>query len=105
AYMAHKVKLTVRGVIENMSWFTGDDAKRYELFGSGGGAELAAKLDVPLLGQIPLVPAIREGGDVGAPVVTARPDSEATAIFAEIARLLDEEYRPTLRYNEGLKLL
>ncbi len=105
AYMAHKVKLTVRGVIENMSWFTGDDGKRYELFGSGGGEDLAAKLDVPLLGRIPLVPAIREGGDVGTPVVTARPDSEATAIFSEIARLLDEEYKPTLRYNEGLKLL
>ena len=54
--MAAKVNLPVRGVIENMSWFTGDDGKRYELFGAGGGAELAAELDVPLLAQLPLVP-------------------------------------------------
>ena len=56
AAMAAKVNLQVRGVIENMSWFTGDDGKRYEIFGSGGGAELAAELDVPLLAQLPLVP-------------------------------------------------
>ena len=47
AYMAEKVRITVRGVIENMSWFTGDDGTRYELFGSGGGAELAEQLGVP----------------------------------------------------------
>ena len=63
AAMAAKVNLQVRGVIENMSWFTGDDGKRYEIFGSGGGAELAADLDVPLLAQLPLVPALRAGGD------------------------------------------
>ena len=51
AFMAQKVNLEVKGVIENMSWFTGDDGKRYELFGAGGGADLAARLDVPLLGQ------------------------------------------------------
>ena len=44
-----------------MSWFTGDDGKRYEIFGAGGGEELAERLEVPLLGQIPLVPALREG--------------------------------------------
>ena len=63
AAMAAKVNLPVKGVIENMSWFTGDDGKRYELFGSGGGAELADELGVPLLGQLPLIPALREGGD------------------------------------------
>ena len=51
----------VRGIIENMSWFTGDDGVRYEIFGAGGGAELAAELDVPLLAQLPLVPALRAG--------------------------------------------
>ena len=68
AAMAAKVNLTVRGVIENMSWFTGDDGVRYELFGAGGGAELAAELDVPLLAQLPLVPALRAGGDEGKPI-------------------------------------
>ena len=79
AYAARKLKLSVRGVIENMSWFTGDDGVRYELFGSGGGKELAGELGVPLLAQVPLVPALREGGDVGIPVVLADPDGEATA--------------------------
>jgi ATP-binding protein involved in chromosome partitioning len=67
-FMAGKVQLEVKGVIENMSWFTADDGTRYELFGEGGGAELAERLEVPLLGQVPLVPALREGGDVGRPV-------------------------------------
>ena len=54
AFAARRLKLSVRGVIENMSWFTGDDGTRYELFGSGGGATLAADLGVPLLGRVPL---------------------------------------------------
>ena len=63
AFMAEKVRLEVRGVIENMSWFTGDDGKEYEIFGSGGGQELADELGVPLLGKLPLTTALREGGD------------------------------------------
>jgi ATP-binding protein involved in chromosome partitioning len=85
AYMAAKVNLKVHGVIENMSWFTGDDGKRYELFGAGGGAALAEKLGVPLAGQVPLVPALREGGDEGYPVVAADPGGEAASAFNELA--------------------
>ena len=105
AFMAEKVNLTVRAVIENMSWFRGDDGKRYEIFGSGGGEALAEELGVPLLGQIPLVPELREGGDVGRPITVADPTSETATIFGEMARLLTEEYLPTRRYNEGLKLV
>jgi ATP-binding protein involved in chromosome partitioning len=105
AYMAEKVNLSVRAVIENMSWFRGDDGKRYDIFGSGGGEALAKELDVPLLGQIPLLQALREGGDVGRPIIVADPDGEAATVFAEMARLLTEEYLPTRRYNEGLKLV
>jgi ATP-binding protein involved in chromosome partitioning len=90
AYMARKVKLHVSGVVENMSWFTGNDGVRYEIFGAGGGHMLAQELDVPLLGQIPLVPALREGGDSGCPIVVSDPDSEAArAIDALAARVLD----------------
>jgi ATP-binding protein involved in chromosome partitioning len=85
AYMAAKVNLKVHGVIENMSWFTGDDGKRYELFGSGGGEALAEKLGVPLAGQVPLVPALREGGDEGYPVVAADPGGEAASAVNELA--------------------
>jgi ATP-binding protein involved in chromosome partitioning len=103
--MAEKVNLDVRGVIENMSWFTADDGTRYELFGSGGGAELAELLGVTLVGQVPLVPALREGGDVGRPIVVTEPEGETALVFAEMARRIDEELQPTRRYNPGLKLI
>jgi ATP-binding protein involved in chromosome partitioning len=90
AYAARKLKLAVRGVIENMSWFTGDDGKRYELFGAGGGRQLADELGVPLLAQVPLVPALRAGGDEGIPVVVADPDGEPAAVFARLATSLVE---------------
>ena len=104
AYMAHKVHITVSGVIENMSWFTGDDGKRYELFGSGGGAELAEDLGVPLLVQVPLVPRLREGADVGLPIA-AEPETEAAAIFAELAERVDVELAPKKRYRSELKIV
>ena len=85
AYAARKLKLAVRGVIENMSWFTGDDGTRYELFGSGGGQQLADDLGVPLLGKVPLVPALREGGDEGVPIVVSDPEGEAAQVFAHLA--------------------
>jgi len=104
-FMAHKVNLQVRGVIENMSWFTGDDGTRYELFGQGGGAVLAEALEVPLLGQVPLVPALRAGGDVGDPIVVSEPDGEAAGVFAAIAERVDVELAPTRRRHRELKLI
>ena len=85
AFAARRLKLSVRGVVENMSWFTGDDEKRYELFGAGGGATLAADLGVPLLGQVPLVNAVRLGGDEGHPVTAVDPQSETAQAFRSIA--------------------
>ncbi|MEZ5350955.1 MAG: Mrp/NBP35 family ATP-binding protein, partial [Microthrixaceae bacterium] len=105
AFMAHKVNLEVKGVIENMSWFTADDGTRYELFGSGGGEELAERLEVPLLGQVPLVPALREGGDAGRPITVIEPEGEASQVFTELARRVDEELAPTKRTHPELKLL
>jgi ATP-binding protein involved in chromosome partitioning len=90
AYAARKLKLSVRGVIENMSWFTGDDGTRYELFGRGGGQALSEDLGVPMLGQIPLVPALREGGDTGVPVVVSDPAGEAARAFRSLASTLIE---------------
>jgi ATP-binding protein involved in chromosome partitioning len=88
AFAARRLKLSVRGVIENMSWFTGDDGKRYELFGAGGGATLARDLGVPLLGQVPLVNAVRLGGDEGNPVTAVDPGSETAQSFVSIAEKL-----------------
>ncbi len=103
AYAARQLKLSVRGVIENMSWFTGDDGTRYELFGAGGGAQLAEELGVPLLGQVPLVPAVRVGGDIGTPAVVAEPDGEAAAAFDVLAQALIDQ-GPARVYRSELSL-
>ena len=105
AAMADKVDLKVTAVIENMSWFRGDDGQEYEIFGSGGGEELATSLGVPLIGRIPLVPVLREGGDDGHPITVAHPDDEAAVCFREAAERIDTELaprqvrRPELRIN------
>jgi ATP-binding protein involved in chromosome partitioning len=104
-FMAHKVNLKVKGIIENMTWFTGDDGKRYELFGRGGGSQLAEALEVPLLGQVPFVPAMREGGDDGHPIVVTDPAGEAGQVFAKIAERVDVELAPTRRTHRELKLI
>jgi ATP-binding protein involved in chromosome partitioning len=104
AAMAAKVNLPVKGVIENMSWFTGDDGKRYELFGHGGGQELADELGVPLLGQIPLVQSLREGGDDGRPITVASPESESARIFQDIARKIAEDMKPRKKFSKFLKV-
>jgi ATP-binding protein involved in chromosome partitioning len=104
AFMAQKVNLEVKGVIENMSWFTGDDGKRYELFGAGGGDELATRLGVPLLGQVPLVPELREGGDAGRPIMAVDPDGEAAGVFAHVAERVDVELAPKRVYHSELRI-
>jgi ATP-binding protein involved in chromosome partitioning len=103
AYAARKMKLAVRGVIENMSWFTGDDGTRYELFGSGGGAQLASELGLPLLGTVPLVPALREGGDEGVPIMVSDPQSEVARAFASLAEAIAAQ-GPARVYRQELRL-
>jgi ATP-binding protein involved in chromosome partitioning len=104
AYMARKVNLNVTGVIENMSWFTCDHGEQYRLFGEGGGEELAAQLEVPLLGQVPLVPELREGGDCGEPIVVVKPVDEASIAFRTIAERVDRELAPKRIYRTELKI-
>jgi ATP-binding protein involved in chromosome partitioning len=91
ATMFAKVNVPVLGLIENMSYFLcPSDGKRYDIFGSGGGEREAARLQVPLLGQIPIDIPTRESGDRGAPIVEASPDSPVAATFVTIARRLRE---------------
>src|SRR5664279_205435 len=83
ADMARKGYLRVAGVIENMSDFVCEHGTSYALFGSGGGARLAADVGVPLLGQIPLHPSVAAGGDAGSPVAL----DDAQPLAAEFARI------------------
>jgi ATP-binding protein involved in chromosome partitioning len=101
--MARKLNLPLRGVIENMSWFSGADGSRYEIFGNGGGAQLAEELGVPLLGQVPLVAAVRQGGDSGQPIVVTEPASEAAEAFKSIARQIVELGRGRI-FREELRI-
>lgn len=82
------IRKPVFGLVENMAWFTPEELpdNRYYIFGKGGGAKMAAEYGIPLLGQIPLVQSIREGGDDGEPAALgSRPDSLA---FVELAEKL-----------------
>jgi ATP-binding protein involved in chromosome partitioning len=93
ADMARRSFLPVVGVIENMSEFVCDHGESYALFGSGGGAALAADIDAPLLGSVPLEPAVATGNDSGAPVAI---DGEGAAaeVFRAIAARIDTEIAP-----------
>jgi len=104
ALMARKVHLDVAGVIENMSWFTGDDGKRYEIFGAGGGQLLAEQLEVPLVGQVPLVTALRQGGDEGRPVTVTDPDGESSRALVAIAEKIVTELAPKKIYRRELTI-
>ncbi len=104
AAMAQKVHLEVKGVVENMSWFTGDDGVRYELFGRGGGQELADELGVPLLAQVPLLSPLREGGDEGKPITAVAPDSEAGRVFHTLAERIAVDLKPKKVFRRELTI-
>ena len=86
--MFQKVNVPLLGVAENMSYFVDPAGNRHALFGSGGGVVTAERLGTSLLGQVPLIPEIRAGGDQGTPVVVSAPTSAAGAVFREIAETL-----------------
>ena len=84
--MFAKVNVRVLGIVENMSYFLcPSDGRRYDIFGSGGGAREADRLRVPLLGQIPIDIETREAGDRGLPIVLENPKSPVATAFLEIA--------------------
>ncbi len=100
AYMAKKLNLPMRGVIENMSWWSMPDGTRQLLFGEGGGQQLAEELGVPLMARIPLDPALREGGDDGSPIAASAPDSEVGRVFAELASAVVKKGRARVFRSE-----
>jgi ATP-binding protein involved in chromosome partitioning len=104
AFMFQKVNIEVKGVIENMAWFTGDDGVRYDLFGVGGGADLARRLGVDLIGQVPMTIPMREGSDTGRPIMAVDPDSEASQTFVRMAEWV-ESHAPTKRTHPELKII
>jgi ATP-binding protein involved in chromosome partitioning len=88
--MFQKVNVPLLGVVENMSFFLDPTGQKHEVFGNGGGIITAEKLGTTLLGQVPLITEIREGGDTGMPIVVKAPDSPAGRTFREVAGTLLE---------------
>ena len=94
ADMARRSAMPVVGVIENMSYFETPEGRRFELFGRGGGRKLADSVGVPLLGRIPLDPALGKGADTGRPIMISRPDGPTAGLFLDTARRLVELVPP-----------
>jgi ATP-binding protein involved in chromosome partitioning len=95
ADMARRSYMKVVGVVENMSEFVAPDGSHHAVFGTGGGAALAADIDAPLVARIPLEPAVSAGGDVGAPITLTQPGSPAATAFRELAdRIVDDLLPP-----------
>lgn len=86
--MFQKVNVPLLGVAENMSYFVDPAGQRHPLFGEGGGAATAESLGTVLLGQVPLIAAIRAGGDTGKPVTITEPEGIAATVFRDISEAL-----------------
>jgi ATP-binding protein involved in chromosome partitioning len=104
--MFRQVRVPILGIVENMSYFTGDDGKRYEIFRTGGGGrKLAQEAEVPYLGEIPIDPRVAECGDHGDPIVHKYPDAPvakryvelATTVSAELAKIGPQDQLPGLQ--------
>ncbi len=103
AFMFQQVNIEVKGVIENMSWFIGDDGKQYQLFGAGGGKDLADQLEVDLIGQVPMTIPMREGSDQGQPIMAVDPANEASQVFVQMAEWV-LAHAPSKRTHPELKI-
>lgn len=89
--MFEKVNTSVVGIVENMSGYECPHCgELVEIFGKGGGEELAKDMDLPFLGAVPLDPRVREGGDAGIPTVVGTPDSPAGKALDAMAKAVRE---------------
>ncbi|MFQ5597682.1 MAG: Mrp/NBP35 family ATP-binding protein [Nitrospiria bacterium] len=104
--MFKKVSVPLLGIIENMSFFSCPHChEQTEIFSRGGGRAAAEKLGVSFLGEVPIDPAIRLGGDTGAPIVSAEPESPQAAAFVEISQKLAEEVSQKNAERTSLKII
>jgi len=94
ADMARRSYTKVVGVVENMSEFVAPDGSHHPIFGAGGGEALAAEVDAPFIGRVPIEADVSAGGDTGKPAVLAHPDGAAAIEFRRIARRLVDDLLP-----------
>ena len=84
--MFDKTKVKIIGLVDNMSFFKGDDGKKYNLFGSGGVKKTAEEFNKQFLGEIPIFPEVGEFGDQGKPIVEAKPEHEISKVYIDFAK-------------------
>lgn len=91
--MFRQVRVPILGIVENMSYFVGDDGKRYEIFSHGGGEKLAKVAGVPFLGEIPIDPRVAVCGDEGEPIVHKHPDTPVAKAYGVLAQTVIGELK------------
>ena len=83
--MFDKLGVEILGLVDNMSYFIGDDGKKYKIFGEGGVRKTATEFHKKFLGEIPINPEVGAAGDEGKPIVEKNPDNEISKIFLQLA--------------------
>ena len=90
--MFDKLGVKILGLIDNMSYFIGDDGKKYKIFGEGGVKKTADEFGKEFLGEIPINPEVGKYGDEGKPIVEANPENEISKIYLELANNIKSNY-------------
>ena len=90
--MFDKLGVKILGLVDNMSYFLGEDNKKYHIFGEGGVQKTAIEFKKEFLGEIPIDPEVGRLGDIGTPIVEKDPDNEISKIYIELAKKIKESY-------------
>ena len=91
--MFDKLGVKILGLVDNMSYFTGDDGKKYKIFGEGGVKRTAQEFEKEFLGEIPINSEVGKCSDEGKPIVEANPEHEISKIYLDFARKIKSTYR------------
>ena len=90
--MFDKLKVKIIGLVDNMSYFTGDDGKKYKIFGEGGVKRTAEEFEKEFIGEIPIDPEVGKQGDSGTPIVESNPDNQISKIYKNFAEKIKSIY-------------
>ena len=90
--MFDKLGVKILGLVDNMSYFMGDDGKKYKIFGEGGVKKTAKEFQKEFLGEIPIYPEVGKTGDEGKPIVETNPDHEISKIYLNFAEKIKLTY-------------
>ena len=90
--MFDKLGVKIIGLVDNMSFFKGEDGKKYSIFGEGGVKRTAEEFNKEFLGEIPIDPEVGKSGDQGKPIVESNPDNEISKIYLDFAKKIKANY-------------